>query len=575
MLEKNKMIHGGDVLIKCLLKENVKYMFGIPGGQFLPMYDAIYNWGREQGINTVLFRHEQAAAHAADAYARVTNTPGVCFGTVGPGALHLVPGVGAAWADNIPVIAIVPQVSNKEEDSFVLQGNLDQITMFKPITKYQKTVRKIEEIPDAVHKIFREVTGGRPQPVLLEIVVDAFFQKIEEDMIPIISSDKYRAIRKPTVDNESIKKSVDLLLSAEKPLIVSGGGVLRAEAWDELQELAEYLQIPVITSITGIGSISNQSKCFLGTSIGGSTFQAVTGTDVILALGTKFSFTLALGKAPVWKDTQKLIHVDIDPSIIGRSKPITLGIVADCKQFLTQLLKEVKKTGKIEKREWMETLIAGKQRNQATYKKKTSKDRDKVPIIPQRMVKEVFEFMDEDAILIIDGGDIVYYALESVHMYKERPPLSTLQAIGMGHLGTSVGYGIGAKMGKPDKQVISISGDGSFMINIQDLETAVRLGLNNLIFVVGNNACWGMIKSIQKIGLSEHFIDVDIPDCDYGKIAESFGCYGEEVTDPNEIKPALERAKNSGKPAVIDVKIKFETPGATIADLKNLKLFFD
>jgi len=575
-MSENKVIHGGDVLIKCLLKENVKYMFGIPGGQFLPMYDAIYKWGREQGINTVLFRHEQAAAHAADAYARVTNSPGVCFGTVGPGALHLVPGVGAAWADNIPVIAIVPQVSSMQEDSFVLQGNLDQITLFKPITKYQKTVRKVEEIPDAVQKIFREVTGGRPQPVLLEIFVDAFFQKIEENEIPIISSDKYRAIGKPTVDNESIKKSVKLLLSAEKPLIVSGGGVLRAEAWKELQELAEHLQIPVITSITGIGSMSNQSKCFLGTSIGNSTFQAVTGSDVILALGVKFSFTLALGKAPVWKDTQKLIHVDIDPSIIGRSKPITLGIVADCKQFLTQLLKEVKKNGKIEKREWLETLIAGKQRNQSTYKKKISKDKDKVPIIPQRMVKEVFEFMDEDAILIIDGGDIVYYALESVHMYnKERPPLSTLQAIGMGHLGTSVGYGIGAKMGKPDKQVISISGDGSFMINIQDLETAVRLGLNNLIFVVGNNACWGMIKSSQKIGLSERFIDVDIPNCDYGKIAESFGCYGEEVTDPNEIKPALERAKNSGKPAVIDVKIKFESPSASIADLKNLKLFFD
>ncbi|MFX1337803.1 MAG: thiamine pyrophosphate-binding protein, partial [Promethearchaeota archaeon] len=172
MAEK-KMINGGDVLIKCLLQENVKYMFGIPGGQFLNMYDAVYRWGREQGIETILFRHEQAAAHAADAYARVTNKPGVCFGTVGPGATHLVPGVGAAWSDNIPVVAIVPQVNSKYEDSFTLQGNLDQVTMFKPITKYQKTVRKIEEIPDAVHKVFREATGGRPRPVLLEIFEDA------------------------------------------------------------------------------------------------------------------------------------------------------------------------------------------------------------------------------------------------------------------------------------------------------------------------------------------------------------------------------------------------------------------
>ena len=174
MEQKKRIINGGDVLIKCLLQEGIEYMFGIPGGQFLAMYDAIYRWGREKGINTILFRHEQAAAHAADAYTRVSNKPGVCFGTVGPGALHLVPGIGTAWSDNIPVIAIVPQVNSKYEDSFTLQGNLDQITMFKPITKYQKSVRKIVDIPNAVQKCFREATGGRPRPVLLEIYEDAF-----------------------------------------------------------------------------------------------------------------------------------------------------------------------------------------------------------------------------------------------------------------------------------------------------------------------------------------------------------------------------------------------------------------
>ena len=567
------MIHGGDVLIKCLLKENVKYMFGIIGGHFLPMFDAVYKWGREQGINTVMFRHEQVAAHAADAYARVTNTPGVCFGTVGPGALHLIPGVGAAWSDNIPVIAIVPQVSNAQEDSFVLQGNLDQITMFKPITKYQKTVRTIEEIPDAVQKIFREVNGGRPQPVFLEIITDAYFQKIEESKISIISSDQYRAIAKPSVGKDLIKKSLDLLLSAKKPLIVSGGGVLRAEAWTELQELAEHLQIPVMTSIMGVGSISNQSHCFLGTSIGSATYQATTRADVILALGTKFSFTLAHGKAPVWRDRQKMIHVDIDPSIIGRSKPITLGIVADCKQFLLQMLEELKKTKKVEKREWLETLIVEKQKKKSIYTKRASKD--KIPIVPRRLVKEVFEFMDEDAILINDGGDITYFSTEAINMYNERKPLSTLQAIGMGHLGTSVGYGIGAKLAKPDKQVISISGDGSFMMNIQDLETAVRLGLKNLIFVVANNSCWGNIKCGQKLAFKERYIDVDLPDNDYGKIAESFGCYGEVVTDPNEINAALKRAKNSGKPAVVDVRTSFEIPDLVKLEWAGAKDFTD
>ena len=183
--------------------------------------------------------------------------------------------------------------------------------------------------------------------------------------------------------------------------------------------------------------------------------------------------------------------------------------------------------------------------------------------------------MDEDAILINDGGDITYFATEAINMFNERKPLSTLQAIGMGHLGTSVGYGIGAKLAKPDTQVISISGDGSFMINIQDLETAVRLGLKNLIFVIANNSCWGNIKCGQKLAFKERYIDVDLPDLNYGKIAESFGCYGEEVTDPKEITPALNRAKNSGKPAVIDVKTKFEIPDLVKLEWAGAKNFTD
>ena len=559
--EEKKMINGGDVLIECLLKENVKYMFGIPGGQFMTMYDAIYRWGREKGINTVMFRHEQAAAHAADAWARVTNTPGICFGTVGPGALHLVPGIGAAWSDNIPVVAIVPQINAQYDDSFMLQGNLDQVTLFKPITKYQRSIRDIEKIPDAVQKVFREATGGRPRPVLLEINVDAFSSQIEEGTLPIFGAERYRALNKPAVDQESIKEAFELLKNAEKPLIVSGGGVARAGAWNELQELAEHLQIPVITTIMGVGTLSSNSRCLLGATIAGAGMQAVMQSDVVLALGCKFSFTMMLGSEPFWKNSQKLIQVDIDPSIIGRAKPVTLGIVGDCQMFLKQLLEEVKKSEKVQNREWLEKNVTSREKYVKTMIKKSSKD--KVPIMPQRLIKDVFEFMDDDAIVIVDGGDIAAFAVEQIDVHKPRPPLSTLQAIGMGHLGTAVPYGIGAKLAKPDKQVIAITGDGSFMINIQDLETAVRLGLKNLIYIVGNNSAWGMIKSGIKLMMQERYIDCDFPDFNFGKCAEGFGCYGEEVTDPNELKPALERAKNSNKPAVLDVKIQNSIPDVT------------
>jgi len=559
--EEKKVINGGDVLVKCLQKENVKYLFGIPGGQFLNMYDAIYRWGREQGIETVLFRHEAAAAHAADAWARVTNNPGICFGTVGPGALNLITGVGAAWADNIPVITIVPQVISKFQDSFTLQGNLDQITMYKPVTKYQKSIRKIEEIPDAVHKVFREAIGGRPQPVLLEIFEDAFLEEIEEDKIQFFDLKRYRSTEKPAINHELIKSALDLISKAEKPLILSGGGVARSESWKELQEFAEYLQIPVITTVMGIGTITNESKCLMGAAVAGPGLKIAPEADVILALGCKFSYTLGHGEEPFWKNSQKLIQVDIDPSIIGRSKPITLGIVGDCKQFLIQIHNEVKKSKKVDKRDWLEELVQTRQNTINKINKKVSKD--KIPIITKRLIKDILESIDDDAILILDGGDIAVSTVEQIDWYKIRPPLSTLSAVGMGQLGTAVPYGIGAKLAKPDKQVVAIAGDGAFMINVQDLETAVRLNLKNLIYVVGNNNAWGMIKSGQKLFMGKRYIDVDLPEFNYAKCAEGFGCYGEVVTDPNEIKPAFARAKNSGKPAVLDVKIDFDTPDTT------------
>jgi acetolactate synthase-1/2/3 large subunit len=557
--EKKKVINGGDLLIKCLLQEDIKYMFGIPGGQFLNMYDAVFRWGREQGINTILFRHEQAAAHAADAYARITNKPAICFGTVGPGALHLVPGIGTAWSDNIPVIGIVPQVNSKYADSFTLQGNLDQVTIFKPITKYQKTVRKIEDIPDAVHKIFREATGNRPQPVLLEIFEDAFLEQIEEDKIPTLPKENYRALTKPDINENLIKKSLELILSAEKPLIVAGGGVMRAEAWKELENFAEYLKIPVVTTVMGLGTISNESHCLIGATIGtNATMQAAGQADVVLSLGCRFSYSMGHGQAPIWNSSQKMIQVDIDPTIIGRNKPISMGIVGDCKNYLRQMLIEIKNTQKVEKREWLEYLYQLRQTHITSTLKKASKD--KIPILPERMIKDVFEFMDKDAILIGDGGDIVFFMAMQMDIHKPRAPLSTLIPVGMGHLGVTIPYGIGAKLAEPDKQVISISGDCSFMINIQDLETTVRLGLKNLIFVIANNNAWGTIKSGQKLVCKKRYIDVDLPEFDYAACAEGFGCYGEVLTDPNQLKPALERAKNSNKPAVIDVKIAFDTP---------------
>jgi acetolactate synthase-1/2/3 large subunit len=433
--------------------------------------------------------------------------------------------------------------------------------MYKPITKYQKSIRKIQEIPDAVRKAYREALGGRPQPVLLEIFEDAFLEEIEEGELPMLNVENYRSIEKPAIKEYLIEKVVDLLLTAKKPLIVSGGGVMRAEAWDELEEFVDYLQLPVLTTGSGMGTIPNKSKYLLGAGVAGMGLKVIPEADIIIALGCKFSWTMAHGEEPFWKDSQTLIQVDIDPSIIGRAKPITLGIQGDCKQFLIQILEKIKKIKKVEKREWLEELIQTRQSNIEKLNKKLSKD--KIPIAPKRLIKDIFEAMDEDAILILDGGDISVSAAEQIYDYNIRKPLSTLAATGMGQLGTAVPYGIGAKLAKPDKQVVALVGERAFMINVQDLETTVRLNLKNLVYVIANNSSWGMIKSGQKLFMGKRYIDVDLPEFDYAKCAESFGCYGEVVTDPKEIKLAFERAKNSGKPAVLDVKIGFDTPDTT------------
>jgi len=560
MSEEKKKISGCDLLIKSLLCENVKYMFGIPGGQFLTMYDAIYKWGREHGIDTILLRHEQAAAHAADAWARVTGEPGVCFGTVGPGATHLVPGIGAAWSDNIPVVAIVPQTGRQYTDMSILQGDLDQITMFKPITKAQRHVVSTDQIPRAVQKVFREAVTGRPQPVLLELAEEALTHTIVDMDLPECSLTRFSG--RVGGDPDLVKTTAEALINAKKPVIVGGGGVHMSDASGILTELAEYLSVPIGTSIMGIGATQSE-KCILGASlVAPAVMKAVSEADVALVVGCKLSFTMGFGDVRFWNKAGTLIQVDIDPSMIGKNRTVDIGIVGDAKLVLQQILAEIKKkvTSPIASSEWLDSMKAIRQNTKDAIAKKAAKD--KLPTLPQRVIKEVYEFMDDDAIVIIDGGDIAVFAMEQIDLYKPRPSRSTLNAVGMGHLGTAVAYAIGAKLAKRDKQVIAICGDGSFLMNVQDLDTLVRYELP-VIFVIANNSAWGMIKSGQKLFMKKRYIDVDIPGTDYVAIAKGFGCYAEKVEDPNELKAALKRAVDSKKPAVIEIPIAFKVPSGT------------
>ncbi|MHA1144130.1 MAG: thiamine pyrophosphate-binding protein [Candidatus Helarchaeota archaeon] len=550
---------GGDLFIEAMLAENVRYLFGIPGGQMLPMYDAVQRWGREQGIDTINFRHEQAAAHAADAWSRLTGKPGVCFGTVGPGTTHLVPGVACAQADNIPMVVVAPTVAYNLSDSFGLQSGLDQMNLMKPITKYQKHVEKTDEIPTSIQKAFRQTTTGRPGPVFLEITKEAFYGRTELKH-PISEPSDYRPVLGGEGHPELIKQAAKLIIKSKEPVMIAGGGVIMAGAWEEFRALSAYCKIPAMTTFMGIGAISSESDTFIGATMSSPAAQNAGQSDLVLAFGCKFSHTLALGREPMWKiDKQKLVHVDIDPTMIGHNRPVDVAIVGDCKLVLKQLLEEIKRLqpAPVEKRPWLSELRRVRANSIESVNKRAMKEAR--PMLPERMLKEVLEFINEDAIIVIDGGDIVLYTLLQIDFYKPRPPRSTLNSVSMGHLGTIIPYAVGACLARPDKQVVGITGDGSFLFNIQELETAVRYDLP-FIIIVANNSAWGMIKANQQLNFKKRFIDTDFPDINYADIARGFGCHAERISDPAEIKPALKRAVDSKKPSVLDIIIDFKIP---------------
>ncbi|MFX1390402.1 MAG: thiamine pyrophosphate-binding protein [Promethearchaeota archaeon] len=558
----NQILNGGDLVVKCLLKEGVSKIFGIVGGELLRIYDAIERWGREEGIDTVMVRHEQAGGHMADVWARATGEIGVCLGTVGPGVTHLVPAVAAANSDSIPMLVIGAQIGRMFEDTGILQGGIDQIALMKPITKAQIQVEEPEEIPHAIQKAIKVAVSGRKGPVYLEFRETALVRTTKEaDLKKVLDPKNYRTFHRPKGNSIDIEKAIEVLKNAKKPLMVAGGGVIASNASNEIKTLSETYMIPTSTTINGIGSIGRDQKTFLDSYLINNAYRiAASEADVILSFGCKWDYTIFYGAAPMWNQKQKIIQIDIDPKEIGKNRPIEVGIIGDCKAVIIQLLNEMEKSLPKDKiTEWSEwnTYLQELCKNQLDTNLKII-DYQKLPMKPERLIYEVFNNIPEDTQIVLDGGDIVVFSYKFINL-KHRPSRSTFFPISMGHLGVGIPYAIGVKIAKPEKTVICLSGDGSFLFNVQELETAIRLNLP-IIVVIANNCAWGMIKSNQKKSFNKRYCDVDLPPTDYSEIARGFGCYGEKIEKPEDIKPALQRAIESKKPAVLDVSIAFETP---------------
>jgi acetolactate synthase-1/2/3 large subunit len=548
------MTMGADLLVGCLIEENVRFVFGVPGGQLCPILDAIRRLGPDAGLQFIMTRHEQAAAHMADAYARVTGQPGVCLGTVGPGAADLVPGVYAAWADSIPLVVLTAQ--NQTWKSYPERGSmqsLDQVSLFGPVTKWGARVTHWQRIPELVQRAFRTAVTGRPRPVHLDLHVDVLVATGDEASLLLAPAPpaRYRPGQGPTAPPDLVEAAAQMLVQAERPLIHPGGGVLRAGAWDEVRELAEYLSAPVTTSQGARGVLpEDHPLCLITNSYAALGAQAMA--DLVLLVGGRLGDLDFWGQPPFWgePEAQKLVQIDIEPENVGLNRPVDLDLVGDAKAVLRDLFESVKRlTAPLPERAEMAEYMAAQETWLAPFRKQAASD--KRPIHPLRLVQEVRGFFPREAICVADGGNTTVWAHYLNRIYAPR---SFLWAADSGHLGTALPYAIGAKLARPGHMIYAICGDGAFALNMQELETAARLKLP-MVLVIANDRQWGMIKATQLANYDAGYIGVDFDDVRYDQVAQACGCFGERVEDPNQIAPALERAVASGKPAVLDVLV--------------------
>ena len=540
-------IAGGTLVGKALKNEGVEVVFTLCGG-----LNVIYNTCVDEGIDIIDMRHEQAVANAATGYATAIRGPGVALVTAGPGVINMASGMVAAYYAGAPVVGICSHTPYSHEGMGAV-SEFDSRDMFRKITKWIGYCTQTHRIPEYIATGFRYATTGRMGPVLLDFPSDALKLKIDEELTRIIPPGKYRTTARPYGDPGLVKKAVEWLLGAEMPGILIGSGVYWSGASAELLKFAELLRIPVCYAIGGKGCIPDDHPLCGGPV--GYNFGSITGADVLLAIGVRFEEILNYGTGEFYAPDVKVISVDIEPTEIGRNRPVDLGIWGDAKTVLTQLIETskvaLKKSGmKREETEWLKEV-----RYIVTSINKflaSGSSSSKKPIDPRRLGKEVCEFLGEDSYIVMDGGDIQAHVTP---LYCARFPGSYMSALGgsLGHLGGGIPFAIGVKAAKPDSKVLVIEGDGSFLFNASEIDTAVRHD-KQIVVVVGNDSQWGMVRHAQQLTKAYDVGSKLSEAVRYDKYAESLGAYGELVTDPEEIKPALKRAFNSGLPAVLDVR---------------------
>ena len=530
-------IDGGRLFAKALKKEGVEYVFTLNGGHIYNLYEGCV----DEGIKVIDFRHEQVAAHAAEGWAKVTGKPGVAIVTAGPGVTDAVTGIANAFQAPSPMILIGGNAGITDH----LRGGLqdfDSATFLKPVTKFSEQVKRVERIPEYVSIAFRHATSGVPGPVYLEIPIDVVGGVAEEEDVKYPSS--YRTQSKAFGDPEYIKQVVDILHSTERPMVLAGSDIWWNDASEELREFVEMIDSPVFLNAMGRGSIPSDH-----TNLGslGRRYGLVK-SDTVILIGTPVDFRLGYGADSMFPQSPRLIEIMMDGSKIGQNRDIDVGVVGDSKAVLRQIMDELRATGyKSPGKGWVEEVITEDQALKAADEGMLNSDQ--TPIHPMRLMKELRDVLDRDATVIGDGGDIVTFAARVLNINEPGHWLDPGQ---FGCLGAGSGFAAAAQLARPGKQVCIVYGDGGFGLTGFDVESYVRFNLP-IVSIVGNNGAWnqttqGVVRRGMR-GIGTYLSQ----ETDYAKIMDGMGGYGERVTDPEEIRPALERAFNSGKPALLDV----------------------
>lgn len=546
-------------VISILESEGVEVIFGIPGAGILPFYSALR---QSTKIKHYLARHEEGASHAADGYARVSGKVGVCCGTSGPAGTNMVTGLYAAKVDSIPIIAITGQNLRAQLGKDAFQA-VDIAEIVKPVTKKSYCVNEAEQLPWVFREAFRIVQEGRPGPVLIDLPLDVQRGEVEYD--PNIASPL--AITRPSPNRKKIRKALQMLLEAEQPLLLLGGGVILAEACDEFVKLSEYLSIPVVTTLMGKGGIRADHPLYAG-QVGiqcntRSGNQVFLESDLVMGVGCRFS-DRHTGTLDVYTQGRKFIHIDIEPTQIGRIIPTHLGIVADAKLALQALLEEARQL--VEPRQPSERECSLPELRRQLERRL---DFDQIPIKPQRVFKEINEFFDEDTIFVTCIGLNQIWSSQFQRIFKPR---HYIIPGGAGPLGWDLPAAIGAKVAKPDHLVVNVVGDYGFGFCGEELAMAVMYDVPVVIVVI-NNGYLSLIRQAEKYSYDMNFevkTWYQYQLMDFVKFAEAYGAYGERVEKPQDIKPALQRAVDSHRPAVIEIIVERETDASMGAALDKI-----